>query len=90
MPERHAASEWNEFILENGGGFLQSEEWAGFQESLGRTVWRMSESATAQKHKEGKCCQVGQTVPVHSDGAELHGDGIDLGVNQHGLNCARS
>jgi len=32
--------EWNKFVLENGGGFLQSWEWGLFQESVGRLVYR--------------------------------------------------
>jgi len=31
--------QWNQFILENGGCFLQSWEWGEFQESFGRKVW---------------------------------------------------
>ncbi|MFH1047978.1 MAG: peptidoglycan bridge formation glycyltransferase FemA/FemB family protein [Patescibacteria group bacterium] len=31
---------WNKFVLENGGGFLQSWEWGLFQESVGRLVYR--------------------------------------------------
>ena len=34
-------SEWNDFVLQNGGSFLQSFEWGEFQESLGRKVWRI-------------------------------------------------
>jgi lipid II:glycine glycyltransferase (peptidoglycan interpeptide bridge formation enzyme) len=32
--------EWNRFVLENGGGFLQSWEWGLFQEALGRRAYR--------------------------------------------------
>lgn len=32
---------WNNFITENEGAFLQSYEWGIFQESLGRKIWRL-------------------------------------------------
>jgi peptidoglycan pentaglycine glycine transferase (the first glycine) len=46
-------SEWNAFVLANGGGFLQSEEWAMFQESLGRKVWRLKEDVDGQAVARG-------------------------------------
>jgi len=33
--------EWNQFIIENNGSFLQSWSWGEFQESLGRQIWRL-------------------------------------------------
>jgi len=33
---------WNRFVLENGGSFLQSYEWGEFQESVGWQVSRLS------------------------------------------------
>lgn len=33
---------WNKFILENGGSFLQAFEWGEFQESVGRRVFRFA------------------------------------------------
>ncbi len=33
-------NDWDAFVIENGGGFLQSWGWATFQEALGRRVWR--------------------------------------------------
>ena len=33
--------EWNQFISQNNGFFLQSWQWGGFQESLGRKIWRI-------------------------------------------------
>jgi len=33
-------TEWNKFVLENGGGFLQSWEWGLLQEALGRQAYR--------------------------------------------------
>lgn len=36
-----AREEWNEFVIRNGGSFLQSFEWAGFQEKAGNTVARV-------------------------------------------------
>jgi lipid II:glycine glycyltransferase (peptidoglycan interpeptide bridge formation enzyme) len=32
--------QWNGFVLDNGGGFLQSWEWGRFQEESGRKVFR--------------------------------------------------
>ena len=31
---------WNEFLLENRGSFLQSFEWGEFQKSLSKNIWR--------------------------------------------------
>jgi len=31
--------EWNQFVIENNGSFLQSWSWGEFQESLGRQIW---------------------------------------------------
>ena len=45
--------------------------------------WRMAQAATAQKHEQGEGRQVGQAVPVHSDGANLHGNRVDLRMNKH-------
>ena len=33
--------EWNRFIIENGGGFLQSHQWGKFQKTFGRKIWRV-------------------------------------------------
>ena len=35
--------EWDQFIIENNGSFLQSWSWGEFQESLGRQVWRLED-----------------------------------------------
>jgi lipid II:glycine glycyltransferase (peptidoglycan interpeptide bridge formation enzyme) len=32
--------QWNSFVLDNGGGFLQSWEWGRFQEEMGHKVFR--------------------------------------------------
>lgn len=34
--------EWNDFVLRNGGSFLQSFEWSEFQQSLGRKIWKIT------------------------------------------------
>lgn len=39
-PVERNDAQWNAFAAANGGGFLQSWEWAAFQESLGRSVFR--------------------------------------------------
>ena len=36
-----SAKEWNEFVVQNGGGFLQSFEWGSFQEQYGTRVMRV-------------------------------------------------
>jgi len=33
--------EWNRFIVENSGGFLQSYQWGEFQKAFGRKIWRV-------------------------------------------------
>ena len=33
--------EWNQFISQNNGSFLQSWQWGSFQESLFRKIWRI-------------------------------------------------
>lgn len=33
--------QWNEFIIDNKGNFLQSWQWGEFQQSLGRQIWRI-------------------------------------------------
>jgi len=35
-------NDWNKFVIEQNGLFLQSFEWGEFQESLGRKVWRIN------------------------------------------------
>ena len=37
-------AEWNKFILENRGSFLQSWEWGKFQENFGRRVFRFNDA----------------------------------------------
>lgn len=34
--------QWNQFVVKNGGCFLQSFEWGQFQQSLGRKIWRIN------------------------------------------------
>jgi lipid II:glycine glycyltransferase (peptidoglycan interpeptide bridge formation enzyme) len=33
-------TQWNEFVIQNNGSFLQSFEWGQFQELLGYDIWR--------------------------------------------------
>lgn len=33
---------WNEFVVSNGGGLLQSWQWGEFYQALGRKIWRVS------------------------------------------------
>ncbi|MBL7154992.1 MAG: peptidoglycan bridge formation glycyltransferase FemA/FemB family protein [Candidatus Portnoybacteria bacterium] len=33
--------EWDQFVIQNSGSFLQSWPWGEFQESLGRQIWRL-------------------------------------------------
>jgi len=34
-------SDWNRFLFENDGSFLQSYEWGEFQQALGKRIWRI-------------------------------------------------
>ena len=45
---------------------------------------RMPQAANAQEHEQAKSGQVGQSIPVDGQRAELQGDRVDLGVHQHG------
>jgi lipid II:glycine glycyltransferase (peptidoglycan interpeptide bridge formation enzyme) len=46
-------ADWNRFVLENGGGFLQSWEWGKFQELVGRKISRCRvDSATDHLPRE--------------------------------------
>ncbi|PIR89369.1 MAG: hypothetical protein COU07_00520 [Candidatus Harrisonbacteria bacterium CG10_big_fil_rev_8_21_14_0_10_40_38] len=45
---------WNKFVTENGGSFLQSWEWGDFQEARGRKIWRIGSSQMAALITEHK------------------------------------
>lgn len=49
--------QWNRFVLENNGSFLQSFEWGEFQESFGRRVLRLSSEKLALSEVEGWAAQ---------------------------------
>ena len=38
---KEKAEEWNQFIVQNNGSFLQSEQWGEFQKTFGRKTWRV-------------------------------------------------
>ena len=42
LPGNILKEDWNRFVLENGGSFLQSFEWGEFQKSFGRRIFRFS------------------------------------------------
>lgn len=46
--------QWNAFAAANGGGFLQSWEWASFQEAMGRSVFRFRLDAPMDSAAEGR------------------------------------
>lgn len=46
--------QWNAFVADNGGGFLQSWEWASFQEALGRSVYRFRLDVPMGSEGEGR------------------------------------
>ena len=39
--QRDNGIEWNRFIIENNGSFLQSFEWGEFQKKFGEKIWRI-------------------------------------------------
>ena len=43
------------------------------------------QAARAQPHEEAKRGQIRQAIPMDGQGPQLQGDGVDLGVNQHGV-----
>lgn len=60
-------TEWNRFVLENGGGFLQSWEWGIFQEAVGRLVYRYRIDITgksSEKEPIGQFLIVGHSLPL--------------------------
>ena len=46
--------EWDAFVLEHGGGFLQSWGWSHFQEALGRNVYRYVLDEPAEDEEKGQ------------------------------------
>jgi len=46
------------------------------------------EAANAQQQKQAKGDQIGQSIPVHGQRAELDGNRVKLGIHQHGRHCA--
>ena len=48
------------------------------------------QAARAQEHEQPKRHQIRDAVPVNGEGAQLQGNGVDVGVSQHGGRyCAR-
>ncbi|MFH0907009.1 MAG: peptidoglycan bridge formation glycyltransferase FemA/FemB family protein [bacterium] len=41
MNNSNQKKEWNQFVAQNKGSFLQSWQWGEFQKSLGRKIWRI-------------------------------------------------
>lgn len=57
MIEKTQKETWNNFILANGGSFLQTFEWGEFQESVGRRVFRFCSAKSTPSEVEGWCAQ---------------------------------
>ena len=52
---------------------------------------RVPQTPDAQQHEQAKGRKIGQAIPVHSQRADLQGDGVDVGIGQHGGGyCARA
>ena len=49
----------------------------------------MAQPPKTQKHEKAESGQVSQTVPMDSQGPQLQGNRVNLGVNQHARHCAR-
>ena len=45
----------------------------------------VAQAAHAQQQEQAEGGQVGQPVPVHGERPDLHGDGINMGVHEHGV-----
>ncbi|MNN85850.1 hypothetical protein D3C81_2031840 [compost metagenome] len=53
-----------------------------------RRKGRMAQAFEAQQQKQAESGQIGQPVPMHGQGADLQGDGIDVRIDQHAGDCA--
>jgi hypothetical protein len=49
----------------------------------------MAQPPKTKEHEQAKSGQIGQAVPMDSQGTKLQGNWINLGVNQHARHCAR-
>jgi len=59
--------DWNRFVFENSGCFLQSWEWGEFQECVGRRVFRLTVPSSSAGTDFGKAMQaqfIENTIPV--------------------------
>jgi lipid II:glycine glycyltransferase (peptidoglycan interpeptide bridge formation enzyme) len=41
LNDKSQCHDWNYFLFENNGSFLQSFEWGEFEQSLGKSIWRI-------------------------------------------------
>jgi len=44
LMKNNQKEEWNRFVIQNSGSFLQSYNWGEFQQSLGRQIWRIEKN----------------------------------------------
>ncbi len=55
-------SEWNQFLIQEKGSFLQSWGWGEFQKSLGKKIWRLR---VEEKKVLGQVSVIKENLPLH-------------------------
>jgi len=60
--DKESKKEWNQFLFENDGSFLQSFEWGEFQQALGKRIWRIK--AREEGNVMGQSLVIEETFPL--------------------------